>query len=58
MTPTAPQPTAAHLIAALLVFACLVGVLTACGTEDLVFPGDVPATPTSQNTATVTPDDN
>ncbi|MDX2168802.1 MAG: hypothetical protein SF182_17145 [Deltaproteobacteria bacterium] len=54
MTPTSSRAAALHLIAALSLLACLLGALSACG-GDLVFPGDVPATPTSQNTATAVP---
>jgi hypothetical protein len=55
MTPTSDRSAAAHLVAVAILFACLLGVLSSCGGGDLIFPGDVPATPTSQNTATPTP---
>jgi hypothetical protein len=56
MTPTPSRAATAHLLAAALLLTCLLGALSACGSGDLVFPGDVPATPTSANTATPTPD--
>lgn len=43
------------LLAALFVLIVLLGFVHACGTEDLIFPGDFPATPTSGNTATPEP---
>ncbi len=46
------------LLAALSLSACLAAGATACGSGDLVFPGDVPATPTSANTATPAPEEN
>jgi hypothetical protein len=55
MNPTDLRSAAVHLVAAALLFACLLGGLASCGSEDLLFPGDVPATPTSQNTSTPTP---
>lgn len=55
MTPTPSRAATRHCIAAALLLACLLGGLSACGNGDLVFPGDVPATPTSSNTATPTP---
>lgn len=45
------------LIAALLLLSAVLTLVSACGSEDLVFPGNVPATPTSGNTATPDPDD-
>jgi hypothetical protein len=56
MTPTPSRAATAHFLAAALLLTCLLGALSACGSGDLVFPGDVPATPTSSNTATPTPD--
>lgn len=55
MTPTSQRSAAAHLVAATVLFACLLGVLSSCGGGDLVFPGDVPATATGQNTSTPVP---
>ncbi len=55
MTPTADRSAAAHLVAAAILFACLLGALSSCGGGDLIFPGDFPATPTSQNTSTPVP---
>lgn len=43
--------------AALALLGCLVIGLAACGSDDLIFPGDIPATPTSVNTATPDPDE-
>jgi len=57
MTPTPDRSATVHLLVAALLFACLLGGLGACGNGDLVFPGDVPVTPTSQNTSTPDPDD-
>ena len=37
--------------------ALLIGFLIGCGTEDLTFPGDFPATVTGAPTATNTPTD-
>ncbi|MGH7789981.1 MAG: hypothetical protein ACRERC_24145 [Candidatus Binatia bacterium] len=45
------------LICALALFGCLIGFMAGCGTEDLTFPGDFPATPTGAPTSTNTPDD-
>lgn len=56
MIPTPSRAAARHCIAAALLLAGLLGGLSACGNDDLLFPGDVPATPTSSNTATPTPD--
>jgi len=41
------------LIAALLLFALVLGLVSSCGSEDLVFPGNIPDTPTG-TTATPT----
>jgi len=46
------------LLVALALSACLAVGGAACGSGDLVFPGDVPATPTSANTATPVPEEN
>jgi predicted small lipoprotein YifL len=46
------------LFVALALAACLGAVAAACGSGDLVFPGDVPATRTSANTATPEPTQN
>lgn len=49
--------TGQDLVSLALAAALLLGVLLAvssCGTDDLVFPGAVPNTPTSQFTATPT----
>jgi len=43
------------LVAALLLYGGILMFISACGNNDLIFPGDVPATPTSQFTATPTP---
>lgn len=44
------------MAAALLFFAVIVVFIASCGTEDLVFPGDIPSTPTgAQATVTATP---
>jgi hypothetical protein len=45
----------AALIAALLLLGLLIGFVNACSDEDLIFPADVPFTPTSQFTATPAP---
>lgn len=42
------------LCAALALFALTLGAIS-CGSEDLVFPGNVPNTPTGVPTATNTP---
>jgi len=57
MTAAKTRRELVHLIAAALLFMCVIGALTACGTGDLVFPGDVPATPTTENTTTPVPTD-
>ncbi|MEO8601268.1 MAG: hypothetical protein ABI629_01695 [bacterium] len=46
-----------HLIGSVLFLACLLGVLSSCGTDDLLFPGNVPATSTAEPTGvpTLTP---
>jgi hypothetical protein len=44
------------LVAAVLFLAGVITLIHACGGDDLVFPGNVPSTPTSQNTATPVPD--
>ena len=41
--------------AALLLFAAIVGFISSCGTDDLVFPGNIPSTFTPANTATPGP---
>jgi predicted small lipoprotein YifL len=46
------------LLTALALCACLAGGAAACGSGDLIFPGNAPATPTSANTATPVPDEN
>lgn len=53
----APRPRAEvrSLLAALLVFAALLIFTSACGSGDLTFPGNVPATATPQFTETPTP---
>ncbi len=44
------------LVLSLLAFLCVVTAVASCGDEDdLIFPGDIPFTATSVNTAT--PDD-
>jgi hypothetical protein len=43
------------LSVAVLLFAGLVGFISACGSGDLVFPGQLADTPTVQFTATNTP---
>ena len=43
------------LAAAVLLFAVVLGFLNSCGTGDLVFPGNIPATFTPVNTATPVP---
>jgi predicted small lipoprotein YifL len=57
-----PQHTHRAEMRALLVSValavCLAAGAAACGSGDLVFPGDVPATPTSANTATPVPEEN
>jgi hypothetical protein len=45
------------LCAALALFAGLLAGLAACGSDDLVFPGEVPFTATPEETATATTDD-
>jgi hypothetical protein len=40
------------LLAALLVLLNMMVALSSCGDSDLVFPGDLPATPTERPTAT------
>jgi energy-converting hydrogenase Eha subunit F len=42
-------------VVVLLLFLGVFLFMTSCGTEDLVFPGNIPATATSQNTATPVP---
>lgn len=42
------------LLAALALFGVMLGTVS-CGSEDLVFPGEIPNTPTSAPTATSTP---
>jgi hypothetical protein len=57
-TPTAPDrfhTDLRALIVALLLFAATVGFVSACGSDDLIFPGMSPPTPTGQNTATPAP---
>lgn len=55
MTPTfPPRGEWLALVAALILFGLTLG-LGACGSEDLVFPGEIPNTPTSAPTATSTP---
>jgi hypothetical protein len=57
-TPPIPPPANGRaLFAALLLFGGLVTLINSCGGDDLVFPGNVPATRTAQNTATPVPDD-
>jgi hypothetical protein len=55
MNPTDLRSATIHFLAAALLFLGLLGGLASCGNDDLLFPGDVPATPTSQNTSTPTP---
>lgn len=56
--PTRPtQGELVMLICALAVLACLIGFMVGCGTEDLTFPGEFPATPTGAPTATDVPDE-
>jgi hypothetical protein len=43
------------LVAALLLFGGTVAFIASCGSEDLVFPGNAPSTPTGSNTATPEP---
>lgn len=43
-------------VAAFLVFVCLLVALSSCGNDDLIFPGDIPFTPTSEPTDTPEPD--
>jgi hypothetical protein len=57
MTVAKTRRELAHLLFAALLFVFVIGALTACGTGDLIFPGDVPATPTSENTTTPVPTD-
>lgn len=46
----------AHALAvALLLFGALLVLVTSCGTEDLIFPGNIPATRTPQFTPTPEP---
>jgi hypothetical protein len=45
----------AVLLAAVLALGCCGILLAACGGNDLIFPGDIPATATAQFTATPTP---
>lgn len=56
-TPAAERPSAhlRALFAAVLFLVALLGFVHGCGTDDLVFPGEVPFTPTSQFTATPEP---
>jgi hypothetical protein len=52
-----PQPLA-DVYAFAVVLLLFLGVflfMTSCGSEDLVFPGNIPATLTPQNTATPVP---
>jgi len=43
------------LVAALLLLALVLGLVSSCGSEDLIFPGEIPNTPTpGPNTATPT----
>ena len=51
------QANAYTLLAVLLLFGGIVGVIAACGGNDLTFPGNIPATPTSQFTATPEPEE-
>ena len=44
-------------VAAILVLACLLAALSSCGDEDLIFPGEIPFTPTSEPTDTPDPDE-
>ncbi len=44
-----------NLVAALLAFLCIALFLGSCGNDDLIFPGDVPATSTPAPTATEEP---
>lgn len=59
-TPAAERPRAhlSALFAALLLFVALLGFVHGCGTDDLVFPGEFPFTPTSRFTATPEPTEN
>lgn len=56
-TPAAERPEAhlRALLGALFLFLALVGFVHGCGTDDLVFPGEFPFTPTSQFTNTPAP---
>lgn len=56
-SPETYRAEACTLWAALALLGCLVVGLAACGSDDLIFPGDIPATPTSANTATPDPDE-
>ncbi len=50
-----PRADARTLAAALLLFAALLVFVTSCGNEDLIFPGNIPATATPEFTATPEP---
>lgn len=54
---TASRTDWAALICSLVLLVWLVSGLAACGTEDLTFPGDFPATATDNPDATSTPTD-
>lgn len=45
------------LLAAVLLLAGMLRFVAACGDNDLIFPGEIVFTPTSEPTATGTPDD-
>jgi len=50
-----PRADAGALAAALLFFAFVAVFIASCGTDDLVFPGNIPDTPTVVFTLTPTP---
>lgn len=56
MTPTPPGRLSDWIaLCGALALLALVLIVQACGSDDLIFPGDVPATATTQPTSTATP---
>jgi hypothetical protein len=52
---TVPRAHLRTLLGALVLLVWLIAFVHACGTDDLIFPGDFAPTPTAGNTATPEP---